>query len=131
MIPLHANWTLEPFLSSDVLLKTMITNTIIINISSLMPTLDAILLRVKWLGIFTKVEEVVGKCILSIRNTDNFVNFQCRWDRRSIRHFLRLFQQLIFLLLITQNTVGVSQSSLPSADYPQYCGGFRKQFALC
>ena len=34
-------------------------------------------------------------------------------------------------LLIIHNTVGVSQGSLPSADYPQYCGGFRLQFALC
>ena len=34
--------------------------------------------------------------------------------------------------MITHNTVGVLQSSLPSAgDYPQYCGGFTKQFALC
>ena len=32
-------------------------------------------------------------------------------------------------LLITHNIV--LQSSLPSADYPQYCGGFTKQFALC
>ena len=41
------------------------------------------------------------------------------------------FDKAVCPLLITHNTVGVWQSSLPSADYPQYCGGFTKQFALC
>ena len=41
------------------------------------------------------------------------------------------FYKAVCPLLITHNTVGVLQSSLPSADYPQYCGGFTKQFALC
>ena len=39
------------------------------------------------------------------------------------------FHKAVCPLLITHNIVGVSQSSLPSADYPQYCGSFTKQFA--
>ena len=41
------------------------------------------------------------------------------------------FHKAVCPLLITHDIVGVLQSSLPSADYPQYCGGFTKQFALC
>ena len=38
------------------------------------------------------------------------------------------FHKAVCPLLITHSNVGVSQSSLPSADYPQYCGGFTRQF---
>ena len=41
------------------------------------------------------------------------------------------FHKAGFPLLITHNIVAVLQGSLPSADYPRYCGGFTKQFALC
>ena len=41
------------------------------------------------------------------------------------------FHKAVCHVLITHNIVGVLQSSLPSADYPQYNGSFTKQFALC
>ena len=46
------------------------------------------------------------------------------------------FCKAVCPLLITHNadyhnSVWVLQSSLPSADYPQFCGGFAKQFAFC
>ena len=44
---------------------------------------------------------------------------------------LWVFYKAVCPLLITHNAVGVLLSSFPSADYPQYYGGFTKQFALC